>query len=115
MGTHKGKDMPDDLTEDEFDLKYNYDESINSTVDEGKQPGTLETFGEDIERVLEIYKKTPRKVWTVVDGEGGMYLVSGYHHVNRMYYVITIEDGPLPSDIEEYQVEAYDEEGNVKP
>lgn len=53
------------------------------------------TFGRELDYVLEVAKKTPHKVWTIMehdDGEGDS-IVNGYHLVNRMGYYITKEDG----------------------
>ena len=39
--------------------------------------------------VLGVNSCEPYKVWTYVDGDGGTYLVDGYHLVNRIGYFIT--------------------------
>jgi hypothetical protein len=53
----------------------------------------FETYGPD----LEFIKKQPNnKIWTMLDCDGNMVLVSGYHFVNRMYYMIT--EQPCPDD-----------------
>ncbi len=57
-----------------------------------------ETFGEELDTVLAMQKVSPKKVWTVIDtcpdeedmeNDCGMAIVAGYHHVNRILYVIT--------------------------
>lgn len=56
-----------------------------------------ETFGNEVEYIHEINKISPKKVWTVIDtcpdeeneDDCGMTIVAGYHHVNRLLYVIT--------------------------
>lgn len=56
----------------------------------------LETFGLELEHVRETLAVDPNKVWTVLDCDGELILSSGYHHVNRMGYVLTeipVEDG----------------------
>lgn len=75
-----------------FEDFYTYDGSIESEefLD---QEGMFETFGADMQKVLEVYEETPRRVWTAVDGDDGVYLVNGLHYVNRVYYVITVEEG----------------------
>ncbi|MDQ7011507.1 MAG: hypothetical protein Q9M29_06765 [Mariprofundaceae bacterium] len=46
----------------------------------------LETFGED----LELVKSLPAEyLWTVVDGDGGQWILPGVHTVNRICYLIT--------------------------
>jgi hypothetical protein len=93
-------------TGEDFDELYNYDTSITSTNFESM--GMLETFGDDIQTVLEINKNSPLRVWTMVDGDDGMYLVQGLHYVNRIYYVITTE--PAQSEDEEYLIDSYDDD-----
>lgn len=96
-------------TEEDFDKRYTYDTTVVSTVfDPDSQAGMLETYGADIKLVLDIANKTPLRVWTMVDGDDGMYLVQGYHLVNRIYYVITNE--PAQSEDEEYLIDSYESE-----
>ena len=50
----------------------------------------FETYGEELEYVLKIANSEPDRVWTLVDGDdGNMYIVNGYHLVNRVNYFIT--------------------------
>lgn len=89
---------------DEFDEIYTANMDVKSTVfdDEG-QAGQLETYGDDAALVHKIHKKTPKKVWTCIDGDDcGMYMVAGYHFVNRVYYFISNES--WKSENEEYQI-----------
>jgi hypothetical protein len=45
-----------------------------------------ETYGKEIEFV----KQQPaNNIWTVLDVDGGTIYANGYHHVNRMGYIIT--------------------------
>lgn len=46
----------------------------------------------------------PNLIWTVVEAENDMILVSGQHYVNRMYYHICEE--AVPQD-EYYELEDY--------
>jgi hypothetical protein len=46
----------------------------------------FETYGEEVEYVKGIH---PNFVWTEVDGDGGTYILAGYHFVNRIHYYIT--------------------------
>lgn len=99
----------DAKTEEDFDKLYTYDSSIISEVfDPESQAGMLETYGADLKKVLEISKKHPKRVWTMIDGDEGMYLVQGYHLVNRIYYVITKEEAK--SEDEEYLFDSYESE-----
>ena len=49
----------------------------------------FETYGIELGYVLGIADTQPKRVWTYVDGDGGTYVVDGYHLVNRIYYYIT--------------------------
>jgi hypothetical protein len=49
----------------------------------------LETYGLELAHVQEVLAATPNKVWTVLDCDGALIASSGYHHVNRMGYIIT--------------------------
>lgn len=46
----------------------------------------FETYGEEFDFVKE---QDPNHIWTEVDGEGGTYIMAGYHFVNRIHYYIT--------------------------
>ena len=46
----------------------------------------FETYGEEYEFVK---AQEPKTIWTEVDGEGGTYIVAGWHFVNRIHYYIT--------------------------
>lgn len=46
----------------------------------------LETFGED----LELVKSLPViNIWTVVDGDGDQWILTGIHSVNRVCYLVS--------------------------
>ena len=61
-----------------------------------------ETFGDDLNRVIEIHEKSPKRVWTVIesDTDENLYIVAGLHHVNRVYYVVSKEE--WTHEFEEY-------------
>jgi hypothetical protein len=69
--------------------------------------GTMfETFGDEVEFV---FSQPEANVWTWIDGDGddeessGTFLVSGFHHVNRIGYFVC----EVPCDnFEEVQVES---------
>jgi hypothetical protein len=66
-----------------------YKPKMNHLVppEDGQQ--TFETYGIELGYVLGVADTQPNRVWTVVDGEGGTYIVNGYHLVNRINYYIT--------------------------
>lgn len=49
----------------------------------------LETYGAELIHVKHVLENSPRNVWTVLDCDGKTIVVSGYHYVNRMGYIIT--------------------------
>lgn len=49
----------------------------------------FETHGVELGYVLATADLEPNRVWTVVDGDDGTYIVNGYHLVNRIHYLIT--------------------------
>jgi hypothetical protein len=67
----------------------------------------FETFGEEVEFVL---SQPDENVWTWIDGDGddeessGTFLVSGFHHVNRIGYFVC----EVPwTEFEEVRVELF--------
>jgi len=46
----------------------------------------LETYGKDL--VL-VRGYDPNHIWTVLDCDSGQMIVPGYHHVNRVCYILT--------------------------
>jgi hypothetical protein len=91
-----------EMTEDEFDDRYplvvNH---LNPNASWGSGEGTgclFETYGEELAYVL---RQDPRTVWTFVDGDDGdQYLVSGFHFVNRIGYLVSTVAVPEGADIE---------------
>jgi len=57
-------------------------------------------FWEPADRPLLMKAWEERRLWTVVTGDDNRtgYVVSGYHFVNRQYYIIT--RNPYPADAE---------------
>jgi hypothetical protein len=86
-----------EITEDEFDANYqlrpnHLNPNASWTID---GVGYLfETYGKELDFVR---RQDPRTVWTVLDGDDGdIYVVSGYHFVNRIGYLVSTV--PIPSD-----------------
>lgn len=52
---------------------------------------TFETFGDEYKFVLETNEIDPRRIWTLIDGDEGTYVVDGWHYVNRICYFVTEE------------------------
>jgi hypothetical protein len=69
----------------------------------------FETYGKELDYVLSIANTEPARVWTLVDGDdGNLYIVSGYHLVNRINYFIT--QNPCELEYEEYPYFIYEED-----
>ena len=101
-----------DLTEEEFDdrypLKTNHLNPSASWV-LGDSDGCLfETYGEELAFVR---RQDPRTIWTLVDGDDGdMYLISGFHFVNRVGYLLSTIAVPDHVTIQVHLPMAMDEE-----
>jgi hypothetical protein len=88
-----------EMTEEEFDDRYPLVPNhldLNASWAYGDGPGCLfETYGAELEFVR---KQDPRTIWTLVDGDdGGQYLVSGFHYVNRIGYLLSTN--PIPDHV----------------
>jgi hypothetical protein len=77
------------------DWEDNYQPMTNHINPEASWNGALyETYGEELKFIQSL---DHRHVWTYMDGDnGGTYLVSGRHFVNRIGYIVTAE--PVPDD-----------------
>lgn len=49
----------------------------------------FETYGPEVAYVLSVHRRSPRQVWTVIECDGELYIDAGYHHVNRLGYMVT--------------------------
>lgn len=59
----------------------------------------FETHGADLRHILSVNESAPNTVWTLIEGDDNeLYIVSGYHHVNRLAYFIT--EAAWTSDME---------------
>lgn len=66
----------------------------------------FETYGDELQFVL---AQDPRCIWTLVDGDdGNLYIVDGYHLVNRLNYFIT--EVPFDGEFLEVPYYVFDEE-----
>lgn len=86
------------MTEDEFDEQYplvSNHLNPNASWAFGDGPGCLfETYGAELDFVR---SQNPLTIWTLVDGDdNSQYVISGYHLVNRIGYLISTV--PFPED-----------------
>lgn len=84
------------LTEDEFDKTFQlvanpYDDNA------GWNGCFFETYGQELEYVRNCQ---PACIWTYIDGDEGGVIVSGYHLVNRINYLISVEPVAEDTDFE---------------
>ncbi len=88
-----------ELTEDEFEDRYKLVPNHinrNASWTYGDGPGCLfETYGAELAFVRQ---QDPLTVWTLVDGDDGdMYVISGFHFVNRIGFLISTV--PIPENV----------------
>lgn len=94
-------------TADHFFNRYTLDVSVKSKYfTEGD--GRLETFGEDMAQVHDL--SLTGRIWTVIEGDSGLYIVPGARYVNRIYYMVTTEPCTEEDSNEEFCIEEYDNE-----
>jgi len=74
----------------------------------GEVTELFETYGIELGYVLATADIKPAHVWTLIDGDVGTYVVSGYHLVNRIAYLITKE--PFEGDFLEVLDSEYSED-----
>ncbi len=91
-----------ELSEDEFDALYplapnHLNPGAGWALGEGR--GCLfQTYGAELDFVR---RQDPRAIWTLLDGDdGNQRLVSGYHFVNRIGYLISTVPAPEGVTIE---------------
>lgn len=93
-------------TEDQWDEKFLNSIVTNPFEDDASWNGGLfETYGEQLKHVQSVAMQTPNKVWTLIDGDEGMYVVTGYHYVNAFGYLITDLEWEVGVDEDEYKLE----------
>ena len=72
-----------------------YQPVINPNNDWGGGYSAFETYGDDLQYVLQ---QDDRHIWTEIEHDEGVTIVTGYHLVNRLQYFITIK--PWTDDVE---------------
>jgi hypothetical protein len=91
-----------EMTEDEFDAGYplraNHFNPHASWAFSDDRGCLFETYGEERDFVR---SQDPRTIWTLVDGDDGdQYLLSGFHVVNRIGYLVSTVAVPEGADIQ---------------
>ena len=83
------------MTEDEFYEKFHpkMNRFFQNPEDCPFGGAMYETYGRE-EKHIDTLAQCPncqRSVWTIIEAEGNMYYVSGWHFVNRFGYIVTEE------------------------
>ena len=99
--------MAKEITWDEFDEKYI---PVKNHIDDNASYGGVmfETYGEEYDYVKHITETEPLRVWTVLGDCGATDVVSGWHYVNRLGYIIT--ENPADDDHIDVINEDYEDE-----
>jgi hypothetical protein len=109
-----------EITEDEFDERFllvsnHLNPNAGWSCSDSGAGCLFETFGSELAFVRQ---QDPRTIWTLIDGEDGdLYLVSGYHFVNRIGYLVSstmVPDGVfievhIPMESDETEPEDHDD------
>jgi hypothetical protein len=81
----------------------------NASFSNGEQGYMFETYGAELEFVK---SQEPNRIWTYGEGDGGSYIWSGYHFVNRLGYFVST----VPFDeTKDYQIQISSEDIYVCP
>jgi hypothetical protein len=96
-----GNAMTDEMDYDEWVAKY---KPIMNNMREKEQTEMFETYGEEKAYVHGVKRFNPNHVWTLIEGDEGLWITSGYHFVNRVNYFIT----EIPFEGEGYLDVLYD-------
>ena len=79
------------ITEDQFHEQFTFEENLldpNASFD----GYMFETFGDELDYVMQIQNDTPNRIWTIIEGESGeLFYMTGFHLVNRMGFLISNE------------------------
>ena len=83
-----------EMSEDEFYGQYELEKN-HINPDSAYEGSMFETYGEELHYIKSLAdsdKLSDRKrVWTIVEGDEDMILLSGFHTVNRLGYLLTTE------------------------
>ena len=97
------------LTDKEFYERYNpeYNQILLKELQNEEDTGSTlpedlcsfggcmyETYGEEINYIIDLINNQHKikNVWTIIECEDTMYVMAGYHLVNRFGYLITPEE-----------------------
>jgi len=81
------KELEYEFTIDDWEEKYKPMQNPRKDADEGFDANMFDTHDEGDYEVLKGYDI--KRIWTLLEGEDGMVIVSGYRRINRLGYFIT--------------------------
>lgn len=83
------------MTVDEWETKFR---PIQNVCDDfASWDGRMyEAHGAQLDWVLAWWRKYPQRVWTLVENDDELYIINGFHFVNRYGYFVT--DGEWETD-----------------
>jgi hypothetical protein len=92
-----------------FDEWHDHYKPIKNWLRKDDDVEMFETYDVEVGVVLGVNRFDQRKVWTLVDGDEGMWIINGFHYVNRFGYFIT--EVPYEGAEEYFEVlyDTYDE------
>jgi hypothetical protein len=88
-GNTMTKENPADTEEDVFIQRFRpivNHINPNASFDFGYGGCIFETYGAEYEFVR---AQNPRRIWTLIEADGGLYAESGFHFVNRLGYFVS--------------------------
>ena len=89
------------LTEEQFEEQFT---RVKNHIDTnaGWDGCLFETYDEELRHVSIVGMKTPKNVWTLLEGddEDKLYISNGFRIVNRMGFFITEEEWEGETDVE---------------
>ena len=89
-------------TDDDFYEKFN---PVKNHIDNNASfdECMFETYGDELDYVKTLAKKNIKKIWTILDCDGDLYIGAGLHYVNRHGYLITKEEWEDSEQEEDYK------------
>ena len=76
------------ITEEEFDAQFVM--VLNHLDPDSACDGYMfETSGKELRYIQIVAISHPNNIWTYMDADEGIYIVNGYHIINRIGYFIT--------------------------
>ena len=96
-----GNAMTNEMDYDAWVAKY---KPIANNLRGNANEDMFETYGDELHYVLGVKRFNPNQIWTLIEGDEGLWITSGYHFVNRLNYFIT----EMPFEGEGYLDVLYD-------